>query len=185
MVHAFIRVTLSLVFNFVCLSLLLGCCCNHSVDAVLNERRTTNGMCAENSIYSTCTLCEQVIIEWSCQVISNAACCHNVKLCALAALRALPSQQCRAPAELPPHNFRRVIHFHFSRATVIGLGHRLSEHKTTRYARNPLCRPGDAYSQLCASITFLALNINFADRWSETVVVYHFFSTTPLCCCIF
>ena len=66
------------------------CCCNLSVGVTLNVRFTTNGMCAKNNthIYVARTSNNRVIM------ISTVACCHSVKLCALAA-RAFRSQQCQ------------------------------------------------------------------------------------------
>jgi len=65
-------------------------CCNLSVGVALNAPFTTNGMCAKsNMIHMSCG---QAIIKWSRRVISMVACCHSVKLCALAA-RAFLSQQ--------------------------------------------------------------------------------------------
>jgi len=61
-----------------------GCCCNLSVDVALNVR-FTNGMCATNKTHIQYMWREQAIWEWSWHVISIVACCHSVKLCAIAA----------------------------------------------------------------------------------------------------
>ena len=58
-------------------------CCNHSVGVALNAQFTMNGMHAKNNtIYKWR---KQAIIEWLRHMISIVACCHSVKLCALAA----------------------------------------------------------------------------------------------------
>ena len=64
---------------------------NFSIGVALNVWFTTNGMCAKNNTHIY-MWCEQAIIEWSWHVISIVACCHSVKLWALAA-RAFRSQQ--------------------------------------------------------------------------------------------
>ena len=58
----------------------------------LNVQFTTNGMCAKNNTHIYCMWRELAVIEWSRRVISIVACCHSVKLCALAA-QAFRSQQ--------------------------------------------------------------------------------------------
>jgi len=53
---------------------------------------TMDGMCAKNTIYSMCMLCQQALIEWAQHVNFIVACCHSVKLYALVA-QALQLQQ--------------------------------------------------------------------------------------------
>jgi len=60
--------------------------CKLLVGAMVNARYTTNRVCAKNNTWH-----KQAIIEWSWCLISVVACCHSVKLCALAA-QALESQ---------------------------------------------------------------------------------------------
>ena len=64
-------------------------CCNLSVGVALIVWFTTNGMCEKNNNIHMRR--EQAIIEWSWRVNSIVACCHSVKLCALAT-RAFRSQ---------------------------------------------------------------------------------------------
>jgi len=71
----------------------LCCCCNLSVDVALNLWFTTNGMCAKNKIHIYMWH-EQAKIEWLRRMIFIVACCHSVKLCALAA-RDFRSQHCK------------------------------------------------------------------------------------------
>ena len=58
-------------------------CCNFSTGVALNVQSTMNGMCTKNNTIYMWR--EQAIIEWSCQVNSTVACCHNAKLSAHAA----------------------------------------------------------------------------------------------------
>jgi len=53
----------------------------HLIQVLLQVRFTTNGICAKNNTH----IYVQAIIEWLRRMISIAACCHSVKLCALAA----------------------------------------------------------------------------------------------------
>jgi len=65
-------------------------CCKLSVSVALNVRFTTNGMCAKN--YTHIYVARTSKLEWLWRMIYIVACCHSVKLCALAA-RAFRLQQ--------------------------------------------------------------------------------------------
>ena len=68
-----------------------GECCNLSVAVALNVRFTTNGKYAKNNTY-ICAMNKQQQSDPD-RVIFIFACCHSVKLCALAARAFQPQQQ--------------------------------------------------------------------------------------------